>query len=136
MAIFIRMLLVFSCSGKSSVKATPPPTATATTTTTTLPTTPAYFPVFLTEPQHIQVLEGEVIKLACDVENLGTRIISWAKGNYTLPHDEPNDRIKVENTENGSTVVIKEATETDGGEFPPPFSSLIKKLVGTHTVFE
>ena len=68
-ATIIAVNILHGCKGKSSEKTNPP--SKTTTTTTTLPTTPAYLPVFLTEPQHIQVLEGEVIKLACDVENLG-----------------------------------------------------------------
>ena len=59
---------------------------------------------------------------------IGKLQISWYKGNTTILPDE--DRVNVVNTENGSTIIIREATETDGGEYVCKVSSV--EL--THTV--
>ena len=62
---------------------------------------------------------------------LGKLQISWYKGNTNiLPDEDHNDRVNFVNTENGSTIIIRGATETDGGEYVCKVSSV--EL--THTV--
>eukprot|EP00092_Neocalanus_flemingeri_P017182 GFUD01018583.1.p1 GENE.GFUD01018583.1~~GFUD01018583.1.p1 ORF type:complete len:378 (+),score=82.05 GFUD01018583.1:64-1197(+) len=131
MPMLICVFLVFThsvpflegCKSKPSTTTTTTSTTTTTTTTsTTTTTTTVYSPTFVTDPRKFVVNEGNNITLPCNVDDLGSLQIKWERANTTLAHsdtvyEDDENRVHVENTENGSTIVIREAEEKDAGEY-------------------
>eukprot|EP00092_Neocalanus_flemingeri_P080971 GFUD01101061.1.p1 GENE.GFUD01101061.1~~GFUD01101061.1.p1 ORF type:complete len:406 (-),score=87.89 GFUD01101061.1:78-1232(-) len=120
MPILIWVFMVFIHSG---CKSKPPTTTTPSTTTTTrTTTTTVYSPTFATDPRTFVVNEGNNITLPCYVDDLGGLQIIWERANKTLAvgdtvYEEDGNRVHVQNRENGSTIVIREAEEKDAGEY-------------------
>ena len=44
-------------------------------------------------------------------------LILWEKGNQSIVYGDDGNRIHVENTDNGSSIVIREAEEDDAGVY-------------------
>jgi len=129
-SLFLAFLLC-SCSEqckRKSIPSTSTTTTAKTTTTTTTSPPPSYSPILLTEPDVFKVMEGDNITLTCLVDAIVSSEheispcpctdlqIVWKKGNKTLQEDD-DIRVEVEMTGTGSTVIIKEAQETDAGEY-------------------
>jgi len=79
-------------------------------------------PVFVTSPKTFVVNEGDAIKLPCNVDNLENLLIIWKRGNRIIalgnkPYEDDDSRVKVEDTANGNTLVIRLSEEKDAGEY-------------------
>merc|ERR1719186_1814835 len=110
------------CKSQPSSTTTTTSTTTSSTTTTTTTTLPPTAVTFVTEPQTFVVKEDDDIMLPCKVDSLGTLQIIWKRGSQIIAlgdklYEDDDNIVEVENTENGSTIVIRQAEEKDAGEY-------------------
>jgi len=79
-------------------------------------------PQFVSPPLHLEVNEGQTVRLPCLVDRLEGFVLLWRKNNRIIAVgqqilDKSGPRVMLEHKENGNNLVITNAEHTDEAEY-------------------